>query len=248
MKFVSYVPNGNLYSPGETSKLSSQLNRDSIAHYHRHIRTAANRASQVTRAVSSTLQHVQGLGQWLPDLGMHPFKIYKLPQKFRASANVPPNPWRTFRVRSGIILTSTATGIKPSGTDQVDQPYENVFVTDKTGARLSNDWNSTVPNATDIEVPDNTVTYWFWIEISSDGLTAVIRYGANPTVASYDDGTNVAWISTNPWSDFPNLDSTHIPLGFVDTLSGHSKKTAFVRQYWRTDILAGAGGEPCPLG
>jgi hypothetical protein len=248
MKFASYVPNGQVYSPGETSKLSSQLNRDSIAHYHKHIRSAANRATQVTRSVSNTLQKAQGLGQWLPDLGMHPFKIYQLPQKYRASANVPPNPWRTFRVRNGLLLTGTATGITPTGTDMVDQPYDNVFITKKDGTRLSNNWNVAAPNSIDIEVPDNLSTFWFWIELSSDGLTAVIRYGNDPTVSSYSDGVNVTWISTNPWSNYPNLDSAHIPLGFVDTLSGHSKKTAFVRQYWRTDILSGAGGEPCPMG
>jgi len=97
-------------------------------------------------------------------------------------------------------------------------------------------------------VPLATTQFFFWVEISSDAKSAVVRYGTDPTQASYTDVAmyNPSWTSTNAWTGWPTPDSAHILLGWVDTQTLASSAQVIIRQLQVTDILS-AGGGSCPF-
>lgn len=72
--------------------------------------------------------------------------------------------------------------------------------------------------ATDILCDADTAKYWFWVAIS--GTTASVDSGA----------TAPAW------------DSSHIPIGYVDTLTHAADHQVIIRQMLRGDVLTVAGG------
>ena len=164
---------------------------------------------------------------------LHPFKIYRLPTIYRLeSAQDPANDWRKFRVRAGAVFGASAV-YDVSGCDSY--PFDP-----DSDAYLSTD--------DEIVVPDSTSRFWFWIEIGSAGgtTTAVVRYGDDPTIDTsltpYDDGVNPEWSSARVWSVAPRPTRNFVPIGWVDTLSGHANKDATVRQFLRSDVLFLGGG------
>lgn len=135
--------------------------------------------------------------------GMHPFRIYCAPWNLRATNTA--DDWRKFRVRAGRVMGADVTG-----TDAADDnPDGELF-----------------PSVTDIEVPDGTAAYWFWIEIS--GAAGAVQHSAAP--------------ASNGWAGFPIPDETHIPIGYVDTETKSAGKVAIVRQLLRTDVVSVGGG------
>lgn len=135
--------------------------------------------------------------------GMHPFKLYCLPWALRTATSA--DDWRKFRVRAGRVMGADVTG-----TDAADDnPDGELF-----------------PSVTDIEVPDGTAAYWFWIEIS--GAAGSVQHSAAP--------------ASNGWAGFPIPDETHIPIGYVDTETKSAGKVAIVRQLLRTDVVSVGGG------
>jgi hypothetical protein len=245
--FNNLIPRSDLPDSYESSSLQSMREPGSLLNSWKRNQAVRIRGERLTSSVSQLQRRMSHLA--IPNQSLsnyHPFKIYQLPIFFRTAATDVSKAWRTFRVRSGLILTTNANGVLPDGTDLIQTPHDEVFVTSKSGVTLSNNYNVAAPNATDIQVPASMATYWFWIEIRTDG-TAVIRYGNDPTVSTYSDGEgNTTWTSTNPWTAFPTIDGNHIPVGYVDTLTGVDFTTAYVRQYLISDIISGSGS--CPFG
>ena len=130
--------------------------------------------------------------------------------------------WRTFRVRSGLVLTSiVTTGSMVMGTDLSVYPQLNIIPPFSTGI--------------DVTIPVNTPKYWFWI--NNQMPTASLAYGANPITPDYGSA----------WSSFPTASANSIPIGYVDTLTSSSFNMALVNQYLTTNIFAAGGGTSLTL-
>jgi hypothetical protein len=157
---------------------------------------------------------------------MHPFKIYNVPSVLRVTPD-DDNDWRLFRVRAGQVM-----GVDVTGTDADD----------------ANPDDESYPDVDDFEVPISTPEYWFWIEDTGSGW--VLRYGPDETASSYDGGPDPgqAWTSSNAWTTGPIPDSTHIPVGTVDTDTFSDDNTAVIRQLLRADVVSTAGTSDCPYG
>lgn len=153
--------------------------------------------------------------------GLHPFKIYRVPAQYRFTPLADPTTtWRAVRVRGGLILNTTISPSNlPTGTDKVDQPYQDVY------ANLAN--GTFITGVTDIIVPASTANYWIWVDLSSNSVS----YGANPS--SPDVGS--AWVS------WPNVDPTKVMVGWVDTNTLASQSQPIIRQIQTTDILSTGG-------
>jgi hypothetical protein len=129
-------------------------------------------------------------------------------------------------VRNGLILNSTIspTSGPCNASDQIDQPYYDVFSSQANGTLIT--------GVTDIIVPANTAAYYFWIDIA----TNAICYGATPT--SPDHGA--------AYSGFPTVNSNSVLIGWVDTNTLASQARALIRQVQTTDVLAAGGGSSGP--
>jgi len=159
---------------------------------------------------------------------LHPFKIYVKP--FSSVPGVSPSyAWRTFRIRDGMVFTTTDVGINVDGTDKCDLPYSDALYCSRDGTPST--------SVQEYRAPLSEATFRFWVEVNDS--TAVIRYGSDPSVSTYSDGVNPDWTSTNAWTSWPAPDSTHFLLGWVDTLTIATK--AFVRQVQVTDIVVSPG-------
>ena len=170
--------------------------------------------------LQSKLANLKMIARRLDEL--HPFKLYQIPSVLRVTPD-PATDWRKFLVRAGRVMETDA-----SGTDAVDS-----------------DPDSEIYPAAPVEItmPENTSKFWFWLEIGSGGTTtAVVRYGPDPTAASYGS----VWTSTNPWTGAPVPDAQHIPIGWVDTNTHKDELRATVRQLLRADLVGGTGISPCP--
>ena len=174
--------------------------------------------------------------------GMHPFKLYHAPR------DVQPFPddnkaWRMFRVRDGkVMLSHLGPPVNVDGTDGVDLPYDDVYRTKKDGTFIG------AANITTYEVPNNSASFYFWVEIAKDGSNSVVRYGNDPSANTYiyPDRSNVAWNTDNNWASWDQPDDSHHLLAVVDTATLSNSARAIKRQYQVTDIMAGGGGITCP--
>ncbi len=189
------------------------------------LQSARGAATDLQARVEAASDKMDAAGDFFP------FRIY---QVFSQPLD-PPHDWRRYKVRAGRVKETVA-----SGTDSTDSnpDAEDLLYYDPAH-----------PNY--ITVADSTPQFWFWLEIGADGsgnTTAAVRFGPDPTVSTYSDGTT-SWTSTNPWSGFPVPDSAHAPIGWVDTQTKHADKIAIVRQLLRNDLVfTGGGGTECPYG
>src|ERR1043165_5344226 len=220
MPALKPTPRPSIPRARETSYLASPLNFDSRAHQWRQIadsqrrgKSLSDQSSLLTRQIQALLRHAPGVNS-----GFHPFKIYPpgTPWPNSESGLKVNNPfqWRTWRVRNGLVCTAHAKGIDVSGTDQVDLPYDEFFLFEKDGT-------TAITNVQEYVVNEDLEFFYFWVEIYNDGGDdlAIVRYGDDPTVASYTDpdGHNPPWTSTNPWTNWDVPDSTHFLIGWADT-------------------------------
>jgi hypothetical protein len=143
----------------------------------------------------------------------HPFRIYQV-------FSSPPDSgdWLRFRVRAGRVMESDASGTDATDADPDQEELQAAATADYT------------------TIPTGTANFWFWLELSGSGagLTATVRSAADPSVAGTDN--------PNPWPSYPLPDATHIPIGWVDTLTNESASVAIVRQLLRTDVVSIVGG------
>lgn len=237
----------------EVSYLASPLNFDSRAHLWKQVgevqrrgKSLNDQSALLTRQLQALLRHAPGVAS-----GFHPFKIYppsvswfNSPGGTQEGTNG--KLWRTWRVRNGLVCTTHAKGIDVDGTDKVDLPYDQMCMFQKDGTTAITDIQEYVVN-TGLEF------FYFWVEVyTSSGVDhAVLRYGPDPTVATYTDpdSINPTWTSTNPWTNWDTPDSSHFLIGFADTMSQASRKVCLIRQILVTDILVSAvGNTNCPYG
>lgn len=73
----------------------------------------------------------------------------------------------------------------------------------------------------EVTVATGTAAHWFWLDLSASPAT----------VENSDDPAN------NGWASFPAPDTTHIPIGYVDTDTYESDRYAVVRQVQRGDVV-----------
>ena len=151
------------------------------------------------------------------DVGFYPFKIYSFPSGWRANANISSD-WLKFRVHAGRYQ-----GVLVSNTDAHDN--------DPNGATYPQFPDDDAPLAesdcTDIVLAANTAQTWFWVDVSN-AAAPTVRHSAHPP--------------NNGWSNFPNVDSTHVPIGWVDTQFDQANSNPVIRQLVRTDISSAGGG------
>lgn len=139
----------------------------------------------------------------------HPFKIY---QVFSTPAD-PQNDWLRFRVRAGRVMESDATGTDGANADPDAEELQ------------------AADTSTYITVESGVEKYYFWLDIAEAGVTtAAVRHAADP--ATVGPGNPVAW------STYPKPDSTHVPIGWVDTLTHQADKVVVIRQLLREDVIA----------
>jgi hypothetical protein len=194
----------------------------------------------------------------------HPFMIYPpsnfWPNSVSAWSSDSPESyqWRTFRVRNGLVLTTTVLGLPiegssplqygVKGTDYADLPYNEAWL-------YRADQTTFIDDIQEYVVNENKAIFLFWVEVySKDGSTyAILRYGVHPDDPPADhyadpDHHNPSWTSTNPWTTYPAPDATHFVIGMVDSITLDGQ--CIVRQFQVTDIMSsGAGGNiPCPYG
>ena len=164
----------------------------------------------------------------------HPFKLYVLPDVLRAEEDAE-NDWRKFVVRAGRVMATDATG--------TDADADGVSNGDPDGEYMP-------PTVPEVVVPEGVEKFWFWLEIGAEEV--VVRYGPEPTAASYTPSggdPTAAWGPTdNPWTAGPVPDGEHIPIGWVDTNTYGDGYVAVVRQLLRADVVqvGGGGGGTCP--
>jgi hypothetical protein len=168
------------------------------------------------RSEASQLRYRTGRADPFSAALFHPFKLYQLPPMYRDGTSA--DDWLKFRVRAGRVL-----GTDAAGTDGQDaDPDAEVYV----------------PGAADITLPSGAAKFWFWLEFGAGGSGAIVRYGTDPTAASY----STAWMSINPWTVAPVPDSQHVPIGWVDTSTDTGNHNAIVRQLLREDVVTVGGG------
>jgi len=157
-----------------------------------------------------------------------PFKIYQYPTVLRKTPN-PGTDWLKFRVRAGSYLLVAATGTdSDSDFTSAQDPDSEYFPAENA--------------ATEIIAPSNLPKFWFWLEISTASPpTAQVRWATDPTQTRWSSSLP-NWTTTNPWTAFPAPDTTHIPIGWVDTQSFMTSNTPVIRQLQRTDITTLGGG------
>ena len=161
---------------------------------------------------------------------LHPFKIYQRPWELIETDEDFSVFWRTFRVRAGRVMEVDATGTD-AGTDAIPNADPDALY-----------YPTTAP---EIRVPEATAQFWFWLEVGTG--SAVVRYGPDPTAASYTPAggdPTASWTSTNAWSSAPTPDRAHIPIGWVDTNTNAATLQATIRQLLRGDVeqVGGSGG------
>ena len=96
--------------------------------------------------------------------GQFPFRIYQLPQHFRAAPD-PSSDWLKFRVRGGAVFINW-TQYAATGTDGETNPDADTF--------------PDIPNAGGFEITatPGVTQFWFWLAITS--TTAAVNSGASP--------------------------------------------------------------------
>jgi hypothetical protein len=97
-----------------------------------------------------------------------------------------------------------------AGTVFVD--WQEVTVTGTDG--LTNPDNPELSTSGDIVCTAATAKYWLWLQLAAS--TASVQHGATP----------------------PTWDSSHIPLGWVDTQTYSADSRVVIRQFIRTDLFA----------
>lgn len=118
-----------------------------------------------------------------------------------------PTDWLKFCVRAGRVLWWDATG-----TDGYDQdPYDEKFPV-VAGAGVN-----------EVSITADVPQFWFWLEIDAGAPSAIVKYGADPTA--------------NGWDAFPEIDSDHLPIGYVDTETRFAEKIPIVRQFLVADVI-----------
>lgn len=263
MYIPGFLPRAGLPIARQTSPLAPVRESSSPSHLWSQVRDANDRAHQLTNMMGQVIRQASRHPRVASATsGFHPFKIYTWsefwPNSETAFESMKTNPtlspkwWRTFRIRNGMVFTSTAEGYEVDGTDQIEQPYDEIFLFRNDGTRIT--------NVQEYVVPDNLSRFYFWVEIYTDDAgddQAIVRYGNDPSVSDYPDSSsdkdsegNPSWNSTNPWTDWPTPDGNHIIIGWVDTQSRRNELFALPRQVQTTDILSsgGSAGTPCPMG
>lgn len=157
-----------------------------------------------------------------------PFKIYTFPSVWRAAPN-PATDWLKFRVHAGRYQ-----GVIVAGTDTHD---EDPTAAGYTGDFPALDFALGENDVVDLILPAGTQQYWFWID-ATNAAAPVLKSGAVAQAINGNQGDPKAL----GWTSFPTPDAQHIPIGWVDTLTGQADKNPFVRQYVSTDLFQGGGG------
>lgn len=214
-----------VYHPLESSPLHTRREPNSPGYLWKKTAQGihqANRVSGAMRQITAKVASIPVLK--MPISPLHPFKIYHCPEQFRFFRTTPiarEDEWRTVRVRAGLVITQDVPGVFVNeGTDGIDRPYDEVYVT------LADE---TRPTQNDITCDLADITY-FWLELGQDeelGLTAVFHHHVDPTA----DG----------WTSFPEMDGSQVILGWVDT----NYNPALIRQIQTTDVIS--NGAVCPL-
>jgi hypothetical protein len=161
---------------------------------------------------------MDGRDRWFP------FRIYQV-------VTNPPeaDDWLRFRVHAGRVFESDAIG-----TDE-----------DLGNADPDQECLIAAEDAVYITVPANCAKFWLWLEIGESGgtTTAVVRYGDVPSASQYPASPAMAlWTSSDPWTAAAKPDSTHIPIGWIDTQTDLTNKRAIIRQLRRSDVTQVGGG------
>ena len=149
-------------------------------------------------------------------------KSTPFPRARRASSNVFAD-WLKFRIcggrYQGIIVGGTdGHDTDPTDTDYPSFPDDDVFLEESDVA--------------DITLAANIAQTYFWVDCSNS-VAPVIAYSADP--------------ANNGWGNFPNTDSGHIPIGWIDTQFDQANCRPVIRQLVRTDLTpAGVGGNAAP--
>ena len=213
--------------PKEGSSLRSSTESDSNAKLWKHIADHSSKLNAFGQLINQLSRESSNNNKLnVTDLELFPFKIYSLSSVFRPttdSANYTSSVnWRTVRVRGGLVLTNTvATSSFVNGTDRMqDYSYYNMY-------------GDLTPSSTDIQVPDSSSKYWFWIENAGtpiSGSPYILRHGANPTSISSGNPT--------PWTSFPTANPNYTPIGYVDTLTSSSINRSYVRQILTADVIS----------
>lgn len=264
--FQNYIPRANIPVARESSPLLSPRESGQRGQLWKYVRDNAHRGEKLTNGLAVAQRAIEQMYRRNRGLSVfHPFKIYPPSNSWpnSNSAWVITNTtgsdhfWRTFRVRNGLVLTTTVLGLQieggggqygVKGCDQCDLPYDENWM-------YRGDQVTFIPNVPEIVVPENTANWVFWVEVYVVSGTnyAVLRYAADPDGPPSDHYTdpthlNADWDSTNPWTGYPSPDSTHFVIGLVDTVTLNQQ--AIVRQLLTTDILAsgGSAGTTCPYG
>jgi hypothetical protein len=229
MKFQNFIPRTNMPAIREGSRLQSPREKSSLSQQWKAANEASKRAGDLTNSASqNSFAQQQRRMPIQVGSGIHPFAIYQLALIYRTSTPTDPDPdpldptapvlWRTFRVRYGNIYTDSADGYTIVGTDNIDQPYADVWASKLDG---------TIVTPTDYVISANIAKEWFWLELDSGTTTATVKHNADPTA----DG----------WDSYPSIADNIIILGWVDTQTFNPGRS-IIRQIQKTDITAGNGG------
>lgn len=125
-------------------------------------------------------------------------------------------------MRNGLILNTTIdpTSGPCTGTDQVDQFYDDVFVTQADGTLIT--------GVSDIIVPSGEPTYYIWLDVMGNSIS----YGDDPTAPDHGGA----------WASFPMADPNYVMIGWVDTDTLSSIGRAIIQQEQDTHVQATGGG------
>lgn len=244
-----FLGRGIPFRPREHSHLHSPRERSSQFRHWQNIRDQADTATHHANTLAAIQQQMARnlQKQTMVSSGMHPFKIYQLGPRARSIMKLAPAEneatvfWRRVRVRYGLYFLD-AGGTLPTGTDEMDLPFDDVLFHKSNGDKPA-DYSDA-----DIIVDVETPVFFIWIEANTSVTpqTAVIRYGPTPLATTYtsDDDSDLDWVSTNPWADYPALSTEHVMIGFVDSNTRKTQKQVIIHQLVSGHIVT--VGSPCP--
>jgi hypothetical protein len=255
--FTNLIPRVPASFSSEGSPLSPARESGNIFHAWKREQGLSNKTAALANSTAQLQRQLSRIRNPLRSsfaTGMHPFKIFQYPAVFRVSASsydvetearMKPKQWRTFRVRGGLLITQSATGVTVLNTDYSEYPYDEITPRYIDGTEVT--------GVKDVVVPVDTEFFLFWIEVSASGTTANLRWHSTPSSQSYTDNETPAhdasWSTTTElkWTVFPTIDSQHIPIGYVNTKVLASEYIAPVRQFVVSDIMGvAASSASCP--
>jgi hypothetical protein len=246
MNFNSPIQRDGIIGGTELSGLASARESGGLRQQWKAQNQHAQAIQSLTNKVSQLQRQISRMSAKGATSGMHPFKIYQIPECQRNFING--DDCYRFKVRDGSIDVNVVFGVGGMGTDWMQSvgtnpimrdPSEEAYLFPYTNQVPPNDSTlvSNVNTWNEASIPNDGNLYYFWLSFQPGYFGFTVCYGYNFNTSTYQM-TAIALEAGLPttfqdtWFTFPYNDPYHIVIGAVSIV----KSVPVIRQILRTDI------------